>query len=85
MGVGTWEDEIESRIANLEATVNKSNFSAGLCWLAGDEVVENGWYWMRNNGETGIVNIREYGRKMCVGNWAIAEEAKYYGPLPEPT
>ena len=30
MGVGTWEDEIERRVANLENTINKSNFSAGL-------------------------------------------------------
>lgn len=77
--------DLKERVNQLETTVNKSNFSGGLCWLAANEVKAQGWYWMKNNGEIGIVFIRDYAGKWCVENWSIAEAGEYYGPLPEPT
>lgn len=40
MSEGNWESKIESRVARLEATVNKSDFSGGLsCPVCGGKMV----------------------------------------------
>ena len=52
-----------------------------------------GWYWTRAIGqrakywrsEEHIVYIREYGGKLCIQNWRIADrDTEWAGPIPEP-
>lgn len=49
---------------------------------------EVGWYWKREFRKTwdflSVVEVRWYGREMCVGNWAVSDTAEWAGPLEEP-
>jgi len=46
---------------------------------------EPGWYWYkRMGGDVDIVYVRWYGKKLCIMNWEIADDAEWAGPIPEP-
>ena len=50
---------------------------------------QEGWYWIRKpriySEGPHIVYVRWYVNELCIGNWAIAEDAEWAGPIPFPT
>lgn len=45
---------------------------------------KEGWYWLRNKKEIGIVFVRLYCDELCITNWPIPDDAEWSGPIEEP-